>query len=61
MTPTEILNDPSASGWLKVALETAMNRDPVDAANDADLLAKVLSDYAAYVLRYARIAERSGR
>ena len=43
---TEILADDSASFWLKSGLEWALKRDPVDAANDADLLAKVLADRA---------------
>lgn len=42
----QILLDPSCSFWLKNALETALQRDPVDAANDAELLAKVLGDRA---------------
>lgn len=40
------LSDPSASNWLKTALETAMNRDPVDAANDASHLAELLNQRA---------------
>jgi hypothetical protein len=39
---SEVLNDPSASYWLKGALTSALARDPVDAANDADLLARML-------------------
>lgn len=38
-----ILNDPSASSWLKRSLEEALTRDPVDAANDAEVLAEVLA------------------
>ena len=38
----EILTDPATSRWLKVALETALTCDPVDALNDALLLAVVL-------------------
>jgi hypothetical protein len=41
-TIDEILGDPAASFWLKAALRSALSRDPVDAANDADLLAQVL-------------------
>jgi len=37
-----ILKDPGLSKWLQMALETALDRDPVDAANDAALLAMVL-------------------
>ena len=38
----EILADPAASSWLKNALREALSRDPVDAANDAEILAKLL-------------------
>jgi hypothetical protein len=39
---TEILTDRAASMWLKESLEKALTRDPVDALNDALLLASVL-------------------
>ncbi|RRS01140.1 hypothetical protein EIP75_21415 [Aquabacterium soli] len=39
-----ILAAPDASKWLKDALRAALDRDPVDAANDAELLAQVLAD-----------------
>lgn len=39
----EILADPAASFWLKNALRSALSRDPVDASNDADILARVLN------------------
>jgi len=38
----EVFADPSASRWLKQALRDALERDPVDAANDAELLADIL-------------------
>jgi hypothetical protein len=38
----EILSDPGASYWLQNALRSALSRDPVDAANDADLMARLL-------------------
>jgi hypothetical protein len=38
----EILDDPAASDWLKGALRTALERDPVDALNDALVLAGAL-------------------
>jgi hypothetical protein len=38
----EILGDRAASFWLKAALRSALSRDPVDAANDADVLARLL-------------------
>jgi hypothetical protein len=39
-----ILNDPSASYWFKDSLRSALRRDIVDAANDAEVLAEVLAD-----------------
>jgi hypothetical protein len=40
----EILADPAASDWLKSALRSATERDPVDALNDALVLAATLED-----------------
>jgi hypothetical protein len=37
-----ILADPASSDWLKEALQTALERDPVDALHDALALAEVL-------------------
>lgn len=48
-----ILASPSASFWLKDALRSALQRDPVDAANDAELLASILASRSAAVLRRA--------
>lgn len=42
LTAAAILNDPTASTWLKDALRSALRRDPVDAANDAAYLARFL-------------------
>ena len=41
-TAEELLRDPSTSFWLRNALNSALSRDPVDAANDAEILARVL-------------------
>jgi hypothetical protein len=38
----EVLADPAASIWLKMALRSALCRDPVDAAYDSEILAKLL-------------------
>jgi hypothetical protein len=38
----EVLRDPAASFWLRHALNSALARDPVDAANDAEVLARLL-------------------
>ena len=47
----EILADPSASFWLRNALLAALSRDPVDAANDADVLARLLDKKCCDVLK----------
>jgi hypothetical protein len=41
-----ILSGPGTSTWLKNALTAALDRDPVDAVNDAELLAMVLGHRA---------------
>ena len=46
----EILDDPSVSDWLKAALRSALERDPVDALNDALLLAATLEERLRTVL-----------
>ncbi len=38
----EVLADPAASFWLQSALRSALPRDPVDAANDSEVLARLL-------------------
>jgi len=38
----EVLADPAASVWLKTALRSALCRDPVDAAHDSEILARLL-------------------
>ena len=43
-TAAQLLNSPSVSYWLKDALRGAINRDCIDAAADAALLAQVLAD-----------------
>jgi hypothetical protein len=40
----EVLVDPAASGWLKSALRSALCRDPVDAAHDSEILARLLEE-----------------
>lgn len=40
-----VLNEPSTSDWLKNAVKSAFNRDPVDAANDAEFLADLLREH----------------
>ncbi len=38
----EVFADPAASFWLKASLHSALSRDPVDAANDSEILARLL-------------------
>jgi len=49
----QITDDPAASFWLKNALRSALIRDPVDAANDAEVLAEVLDQRCRKILRAA--------
>jgi hypothetical protein len=42
MEAQAVLADPATSFWLKSAIEAALARDPVDALNDALVLAAVL-------------------
>lgn len=46
VTPELLLADPLASMWLKTALTGALDRDPVDAANDAEALSQALANRA---------------
>ena len=39
----DVLNDPTISNWLKLALSSALNRDALDATNDAEILFFILS------------------
>ncbi|MGH8144216.1 MAG: hypothetical protein ACREU2_17090 [Steroidobacteraceae bacterium] len=41
-TAEDILGDQAASAWLRSALQAALERDPVDALNDALVLAAAL-------------------
>jgi hypothetical protein len=52
MTLKEILADPSVSHWLKDALRTAYERDPVAALRDARQLLQLLGQ------RYTQIVNR---
>ncbi len=42
LTIEGVLSDPAASFWLQQALRSALSRDPVDAANDSEVLARLL-------------------
>jgi hypothetical protein len=47
----KVAQDPAASGWLKNALVEAINRDPVNAAGDAEVLCRILQLRAAAAQR----------
>lgn len=47
----QVAEDPAASGWLKTTLMDAINRDPVSAAEDAEVLRRILQLRAAAVQR----------
>ena len=47
----EVMGDAAASDWLKTALRGALERDPVDALNDALALAAALEERLRTVLR----------
>ncbi|MCC7464506.1 MAG: hypothetical protein IT480_18835 [Gammaproteobacteria bacterium] len=44
-TADAVLEDPSSSFWLKASIRTALERDPVDALNDAIVLASLLEGH----------------
>jgi hypothetical protein len=46
----EVLADAATSTWLKAALRDALRRDPVDALNDALVLAALLEAHLREVL-----------
>jgi hypothetical protein len=48
---TRALSDPAASYWLKENILSALKRDPVDAAKDAQVLSLLLSSRADAMLR----------
>jgi hypothetical protein len=52
MTLKEIVADPGMSYWLKDAIKTAYERDPVEALHDAHWLLKMLRE------RYTQVVNR---
>jgi hypothetical protein len=46
----QILQDPSVSHWVKATLNSALDRDCVDAANDAALVGHLLAKRANEIL-----------
>jgi hypothetical protein len=55
----EVMDDFAASFWLKDALRSALERDPVDAANDAEVLARLLSTRFREILGHNSTRENS--
>jgi hypothetical protein len=49
-TAEDMIADETTSYWLKSALQTALERDPVDALNDAIVLAATLEMRLRFVL-----------
>ena len=49
-TPEDMIADDATSFWLKSALRTALERNPVDALNDAIVLAATLEVRLRFVL-----------
>lgn len=60
-SPAELLGDPATSRWLHQALSAALQRDPVDAAADAALLADSLARHADQILAASLQALQSGK
>ena len=59
-TVEELLNSLESSRWIAAALRSALDRDPVDAAADAELLAKVLAKRANDMLEASRESMSGG-
>jgi hypothetical protein len=56
-----VAEDPAASGWLKNALVEAINRDPVNAAADAEILCRILQLRAAAVQQGAAASDTTSK
>ena len=50
LTVEDVMKDKSTSFWLKSALQTSLERDPVDALNDTLVLAAILDIHLRVVL-----------
>jgi hypothetical protein len=50
LTEAHILDDPAASDWLKQAIRSTRQRDPIDAHHDAEILYALLTERLAAVL-----------
>jgi hypothetical protein len=56
-----VTEDAATSGWLKSALVEAINRDPVDAAGDAEVLSRILQLRVAAVQRVSVLPSNTAR
>jgi hypothetical protein len=57
----KVAEDPAVSGWLKNTLIDAINRDPVSAAEDAEVLRRILQLRAAAVQRAPERPDTAGK
>jgi hypothetical protein len=60
-TALKVSQDPAASHWLKNALVEAINRDPIDAARDSDVLCRILQLRAAAVQKEPELSGTTGK
>ena len=59
MSENDVLADPASSDWLRTALRTALQCDPVTAANEAALLARLLQDRIGRLADVEALVQRS--
>jgi hypothetical protein len=55
-----ILSDPNSSGWLKTALLSALDREPIDAVNDAEILHQTLKGWLGIAESTSRVDALTG-
>ena len=60
LDPVDVMADPATSAWLRRTLQSALERDPVDAANDAEVLATLLDARARDALARASGSASAG-
>jgi hypothetical protein len=56
-----VSEDPAASDWLKTAILQSINRDPADAAKDAETLCRILQLRSAAILQMPKAATSAGK
>ena len=56
-----VTDDPAASDWLKNSLLEAINRDPIDAAGDAEVLCRILKLRAAAAQKEPELSGTKGK